>query len=130
MTVTSSEAGGVAIFLRRLARGETCRIFGDGAQTRDYVFVGDVVRAGLAAAARNGGVFNIGTATETSVVDLYAACLDVAGSRSPAEHAPARLGELQRSVLDVSLAARELDWRPETQLEDGLRATWEWIREE
>jgi UDP-glucose 4-epimerase len=63
-------------------------------------------------------------------VDLYAACLGVAGSESAAELAPARLGELQRSVLDVSLAARELGWRPETQLEDGLRATWEWIREE
>ena len=124
------EAGVVAIFLRRLARGETCRIFGDGTQTRDYVYVGDVVRAGLAATARDGGVFNIGTARETSVVDLYAACLGVAGSESPAELAPARLGELQRSVLDASLAARELGWRPETKLEDGLHATWEWIREE
>ena len=124
------EAGVVAIFLRRLARGETCRIFGDGRQTRDYVYVGDVVHAGLAATVRDGGVFNIGTARETSVVDLYAACLGVTGSQSPAELAPARLGELQRSVLDVSLAARELGWRPETQLEDGLRATWEWIREE
>ena len=124
------EAGVVAIFLRRLARGETCRIFGDGEQTRDYVFVGDVVRAGLAATERDGGVFNIGTATETSVVDLYAACLDVAGSTSPAEFAPARHGELQRSVLDASLAARELGWRPETTLADGLRTTWEWIRKE
>ena len=124
------EAGVVAIFLRRLARGETCRIFGGGSQTRDYVYVDDVVRAGLAATAQDGGVFNIGTARETSVVDLYAACLSAAGSRSPAELAPARLGELQRSVLDVSLAAGELGWRAETQLEDGLRATWEWIREE
>ncbi len=124
------EAGVVAIFLRRLARGETCRIFGDGRQTRDYVYVGDVVRASLAATVRDGGVFNIGTARETSVVDLYAACLDVAGSQSPAELAPARLGELQRSMLDASLAARELGWRPETGLEDGLRATWEWIRKE
>ncbi len=88
------------------------------------------MRAGLAATERNGGVFNIGTATETSVVDLYATCLDVAGSRSPAELAPARLGELRRSVLDASLAARELGWRPETKLADGLRATWEWIRKE
>lgn len=124
------EAGVVAIFLRRLARGETCRIYGDGTQTRDYVYVGDVVRAGLAATGRDGGVFNVGTGRETSVLDLYAACLVVARSQSPAELAPARLGELQRSVLDVSLAARELGWRPETTLEDGLRATWEWIREE
>ncbi len=124
------EAGVVAIFLRRLARGETCRIFGDGGQTRDYVYVGDVVRAGLAATKRDGGIFNVGTATETSVLDLYADCLDVAGSSSPAELAPARLGELRRSVLDASLAARELGWRPETTLADGLRATWEWIRKE
>ena len=89
-----------------------------------------MVRASIAATARDGGVFNIGTARETSVVDLYAACLGVAGSESAAELAPARLGELQRSVLDASLAARELDWRPETTLADGLRATWEWIRQE
>ena len=124
------EAGVVAIFLRKLARGESPRIFGDGSQTRDYVYVGDVVRAGLAAVARGGGVFNVGTGIETSVVELYADCRAVAGSTLEAELAPARLGELQRSVLDAGLAERELGWRPETTLEQGLRATWEWIREE
>jgi UDP-glucose 4-epimerase len=119
------EAGVVAIFLGRLAAGETPRIFGDGRQTRDYVYAGDVARATLAAAGQNGGVLNVGTAVETSVLELYELCRQVAGSDRQAEPAPARLGELQRSVLDVSRAERELGWRPEVSLEDGLRRTWE-----
>jgi UDP-glucose 4-epimerase len=119
------EAGVVAIFLGKLAEGEAPRIFGDGSQTRDYVYAGDVARATLAATGQDGGVFNVGTGRETSVVELYEACRRVAGSSVEAEPAPARLGELQRSVLDVSLAARELGWRPEVSLEEGLRLTWE-----
>jgi UDP-glucose 4-epimerase len=121
------EAGVVAIFLGALSRGEAPRIFGDGSQSRDYVYAGDVARASLAAAGRPGGVFNVGTGTETSVVELYSLCRAVAGSSLEAVEAPARLGELQRSVLDVSLAERELGWRPEVPLEEGLRATWESI---
>jgi len=119
------EAGVVAIFFGRLAAGEAPRIFGDGRQTRDYVYAGDVAAATLAAAGHGGGVFNVGTGIETSVVDLYDLCRRVAGSSLEAEEAPARLGELQRSVLDVALAERELGWRAETPLEDGLRRTWE-----
>jgi UDP-glucose 4-epimerase len=121
------EAGVVAIFLGALSRGEAPRIFGDGLQSRDYVYAGDVARASLAAAGRPGGVFNVGTGKETSVVELYSLCRVVAGSSLEAVEAPARLGELQRSVLDVSLAERELGWRPEVPLEEGLRATWESI---
>ena len=121
------EAGVVAIFLGALARGESPRIFGDGRQTRDYVYAGDVARASLAAAGHDGGVFNVGTGKETSVVDLWALCRQVAGSAREAVSAPARLGELQRSVLDVGLAERELGWHPEVPLEDGLRRTWESI---
>ena len=121
------EAGVVAIFLGRLASGEAPPIFGDGRQTRDYVYAGDVARATLGVVGRQGGVFNVGTGVETSVVELYALCRRVAGSELPAEHVPRRLGELQRSVLDASLAERELGWRPETGLEDGLRRTWEWF---
>jgi UDP-glucose 4-epimerase len=121
------EAGVVAIFFGALAEGRAPRIFGDGLQTRDYVYAGDVARAALAAAGQDGGVFNVGTGNETSVVDLYEACRRVAGSPVEAEAAPARLGELQRSVLDASLAERELGWRPEMTLEDGLRLTWESI---
>jgi UDP-glucose 4-epimerase len=119
------EAGVVAIFLGRLAAGEAPRIFGDGRQTRDYVYAGDVAAATLAAAGRHGGVFNVGTGIETSVLELYDICRRVAGSSLEAEDAPPRLGELQRSVLDVRLAERELGWRAETRLEEGLRRTWE-----
>jgi UDP-glucose 4-epimerase len=119
------EAGVVAIFFGKLAGGEAPRIFGNGSQTRDYVYAGDVAQATLAAAGQDGGVFNVGTGIETSVVELYELCRRVAGSSVDAEEAPARLGELQRSVLDPSRAQRELGWRAETSLEDGLRRTWE-----
>ena len=120
------EAGVVAIFFNRFLAGTTPKIYGDGRQTRDYVYAGDVARATLAAAGR-GGVFNVGTGRETSVLELYDACRRVAGVEVEAEPAPERPGELMRSVLDVSLADRELGWRPERELEDGLRETWEWI---
>jgi len=122
------EAGVVAIFLGRLRDGETCLIFGDGTQERDYVFVGDVVSALMAAAEVEGGIFNVGTGRASSVLELYDLCRKVAGSELEARLAPARTGELQRSVLDISKAADELGWRPETSLEEGLRQTWNWIR--
>jgi UDP-glucose 4-epimerase len=121
------EAGVVAIFMGLLHDGGTVRIYGDGTQTRDYVFVGDVVQAVLAAAGHAGGVYNVGTGAATSVLELYDAIQDAAGVSREPEHAPARLGELQRSVLDVSLAARELGWRPESTLRDGLAETWAWV---
>ena len=114
----------VAIFFGLLRAGGTPKIFGDGRQTRDYVYVGDVARATLAAVGQAGGVFNIGTGVETSVVELFTACRVVAGVEVEAEHAPARAGELQRSVLDPTLAANVLGWRAETSLDEGLRATW------
>ena len=123
------EAGVVAIFLGALARGEQAKIFGDGLQSRDYVYVGDVARATLSAIGQNRGVFNVGTGQATSVVDLYELCARVAGSEVAAEHAPARLGELQRSVLDPSLAAHDLGFAPMVELEDGLRSTWDWIHQ-
>ena len=124
------EAGVVAIFLGALARGEQARIFGDGMQTRDYVYVGDVARATLAALGHEGGVFNVGTGRETSVAELYELCARVAGSDRTPEHAPARLGELQRSFLDPTLAADTLGFRAMVDLEDGLRSTWDWIQKE
>jgi UDP-glucose 4-epimerase len=124
------EAGVVAIFFSRLREGTTPSIFGDGRQTRDYVHVRDVVAATLGAAERDGGVFNVGTGIETSVLELYELCSKVAGVDREPQFAPARLGELQRSVLDPELASRELGFRAEHELEEGLRATWEWIRSE
>jgi UDP-glucose 4-epimerase len=124
------EAGVVAIFMGLLHEGGTPRIYGDGSQTRDYVFVEDVVRAMLVALDSEGGVFNIGTAVETSVLELYEAIQRASGvTREPAFAEP-RLGEQQRSVLDVSLAARELGWRPDHSLDQGLARTWAWIVQE
>jgi len=121
------EAGVVAIFMGLLQDGGTPTIFGDGSQTRDYVYVGDVVDAMLLASERRGGTFNIGTGVETSVIHLYRAIEEAAGIEREPDFAPARLGELQRSVLDASLAARELGWRPAHSLADGLARTWDWI---
>jgi UDP-glucose 4-epimerase len=121
------EAGVVAIFLGRLARGETPQIFGDGRQTRDYVFVGDVAQASLAAAGRDAGVYNVGTGRETSVLELYDSCRRASGSEAEPSFAPARLGELQRSFLDPALATAELGFTAETSLDDGIAATWDHI---
>jgi len=124
------EAGVVAIFLGALLRGEQARIFGDGSQTRDYVYVGDVARATISTIGHEGGVFNVGTGRETSVTELYELCARVAESDTPAEHAPARLGELQRSYLDTTLAAETLGFSAMVDLDDGLRSTWDWVRKE
>ncbi len=131
------EAGVVAIFSSRLRRGEAVTIYGDGQQTRDYVYVGDVARANLAATSWPAPepesidtvAFNIGTGVETSVNDLAAMLSATAGRRVPLSHAPARTGELQRSALDPAKAARELGWRPLTPLAEGLKHTYDWIQE-
>jgi UDP-glucose 4-epimerase len=124
------EAGVVAIFLGALADGKQARIFGAGTQTRDYVYVGDVARATVSSLGQEGGVFNIGTGREVSVVELYDLCRQAAGSGAEAVHDPARLGELQQSVLDPGRAAAELGFMAMVNLEDGLQATWEWVRAE
>jgi UDP-glucose 4-epimerase len=118
------EAGVVAIFMSRLRDGETPRIFGDGEQTRDYVYVGDVAAATLAGFGHDGSVFNVGTSIETSVLELYERVQGVSGVEREPEFAPARAGELQRSVLDASRAHRELGWQPGHSLDEGLAETW------
>jgi UDP-glucose 4-epimerase len=125
----SLEGGVVAIFLERLAAGEETTIFGDGGQTRDFIYVGDVVRGVLAAIAHEGGIYNIGTGVETSVNELHSVCRRVTGIEREPAYAQARPGDIRRSVTDPSLAARELDWRSETSLEEGLRLTWESLQE-
>jgi UDP-glucose 4-epimerase len=117
------EAGVVAIFFGAFAAGETPVIFGDGEQTRDFVYVGDVVAATLAAQGR-GGVYNVGTGAETTINELYAACARVAGVEVEAERKAERAGEILRSVTDPSLAAAELGWKARTSLADGLAQTW------
>jgi UDP-glucose 4-epimerase len=124
------EAGVVAIFLSRIRDGQPATIYGDGGQTRDYVFAGDVARAFVGAVGAEGGVFNVGTGEETSVVELWQACLAAAGTDGEAVNGAERLGELQRSCLDPRRAETVLHWRAEVPLAGGLRETWEWIREE
>jgi UDP-glucose 4-epimerase len=123
------EAGVVAIFMGLLEEGGTPTIYGDGRQTRDYVYVGDVVAAVLRAAGHDGGVYNVGTGAETSVLELYDEIQRATGIEREAAHAAERLGELRRSVLDPGAAERALGWRARTSLADGLRATWAWVKE-
>ncbi len=120
------EGGVVAIFLERMAAGQPTAIYGDGGQTRDFVYVGDVVGALLAAAESEGGPYNVGTGEETSVTKLHQLCRRAAGVGDEPTWEDARLGDVRRSVLDVSLIERELGWSPQVSLEDGLRKTWEW----
>lgn len=123
------EAGVVAIFAGRLLSGDPCTIFGDGAQTRDFVYVDDVVDAFVRAGTRGEGVLcNIGTGVETSVNELYAAMAAAAGVETPAIHAEARVGELARSALDPRFAGEVLGWAPSTTLDRGSAAVLDWFR--
>lgn len=123
------EAGVVAIFAGRLLDGEPCKIYGDGAQTRDYVYVDDVVDAFVRAADKGGGlVLNIGTATETSVAELYRVMAEAAGSDADPVFAEARLGELARSALDPARAGLQLGWKPWTDLPAGTAQVLEYFR--
>ena len=130
------EAGVCAIFSQRVLDGRPLTVFGTGEQTRDYVYVGDVadanVRASRVSLAKltdlDARAYNVGTGVETSVNTLAAQLCAAAGRQVPIERAPARLGELERSALDVRKAGRELGWRPRTDLAAGLRAVLDWMR--
>jgi UDP-glucose 4-epimerase len=117
------EAGVVAIFSAHLHEGRAPKMFGHGAPTRDYVYVGDVVAALIAANGRR-GTFNVATGVETDVKTLWQVLRDAAGSDIEPELAELRPGELKRSRLDCALAERELGWRPRVSIEDGLRRTY------
>ena len=123
------EAGVVAIFADRLLTGTPITIFGTGEQTRDFVYVDDVVAAFVRAATRGGGlVCNIGTGRETSVNDLYRSMAAAVGSEANPDYAPGRAGELDRNVLVVERAGIQLGWRPWTELGDGVRAVIDSVR--
>ena len=118
------EAGVVAIFISQLLAGKSPVINGDGKQTRDYVFVGDVVRANAAALDTNyTGPINIGTGKETDVVTICESLREGVGSPVKAIHGPAKLGEQRRSCLMTSLARKVLGWKPEVDLKEGLQQT-------
>jgi len=131
------EAGVVAIFSGRILRGQPLTIFGDGMQTRDYVYVGDVAEALWMAATKelppigllDARGFNVGTGVGTSVVELAKSLLEAAGTTVPIEFAPKRPGEAQESFLDVSKAERLLGWRPKVTLHEGLQQSFRWAAE-
>ena len=124
------EAGVVAIFAGRLLSDQQCTIFGDGRQTRDFVYVDDVVDAFARAAERGSGlVLNIGTGIETSVNELYRAMATAAGVDRAPVFAEARPGELARSCLDPGRAAVHLGWEPWTKVDEGAVAVIDWFRE-
>jgi UDP-glucose 4-epimerase len=122
------EAGVVAIFAGLLLEGQPCTIFGDGEQTRDFVYVDDVVDAFARAADRGSETLcNIGTGQETSVNTLYESMARAAGVQTPATYAAARPGELERSAVDPALAATTLGWAPQWSLDQGVAATLDWF---
>jgi UDP-glucose 4-epimerase len=123
------EAGVVGIWMKKLLAGEECLINGDGEQSRDFVFVADIVRANLAAAARRiAGVINVGSGVETSVNQLYDLVATACGTSRPARRAPAKSGEQMRSVLDVTKSRTALGMTALVSLPDGLSRTAAWFR--
>jgi UDP-glucose 4-epimerase len=125
----SGEAGVIAIFAAKMLTGETPTIKGDGNQTRDFVFVADVVDAFSRAIDRPiGRLYNVGTGLETSVSHLFRMLAEITGFAGEPEFGPLPSGDLRRSALDCSLAEAELGWRPWTHLEDGLRETVAYLK--
>jgi UDP-glucose 4-epimerase len=124
------EAGVVAIFSQGLLSGRPTKIFGDGTDTRDYVFVDDVVDAFVKASGEAGGGqrFNVGTGVETSVRQLHTVIAAAAGAADEPEFHPPRLGELKRSCLDISLAKRVIGWEPKVDIAEGVGRTVEYFR--
>lgn len=126
----AGEAGVISIFISQLLNSEVPKINGDGNQTRDYVFVGDLVDAHLKAIEKNSdGVFNIGVGQEISVNDLYGKIASAVTSTVEPEHGDPIDGEVRRSALTYDRAYHLLSWKPKHSLEDGLSKTVEWFRE-
>ena len=125
----NGEAGVISIFIGRFLTRSGVRIDSDGEQTRDYVYVGDVARANIAALERGSGeCYVIGTGVRTSVNAIYEAIVEVSGFKAPVTHAPRRPGDVRDAQFLPTLAAAELDWRPETGLLAGVRATYDYFR--
>lgn len=125
------EAGVVAIFAQRLLEGAPLLINGHGRQTRDYVYVADVVRANLLAMnnMKVTGEVNIGTAKQTSVNGLAGSMIKVSGIKAKVKHQPAVAGEVMKSALSWKLTHKQLKWEPKVKLDQGLQQTWEWAKE-
>ncbi|MEO2240981.1 MAG: SDR family NAD(P)-dependent oxidoreductase [Euryarchaeota archaeon] len=123
------EAGVIPIFLLRAAKNEPLRVFGDGEQTRDFIFVRDVARVTADAVERGHGTYNIGSGRETSINELIDLIREVTNRDVKVVYERARPGEVRRIYLDVTRARKELDFEPETDLREGIKLTWNWIRE-
>ena len=128
---SSQYSGVISIFARRILRQEPLVIFGDGSQTRDFVFVDDVVDGTIRALEENyqSRIFNIASATETTILGLARITQELAGARSRLEFQPARPGDPYRGLADVTAARRELRFVPKTSLRDGLLETIKWYSE-
>jgi len=122
------EAGVIAIFAQRLLDGRACLVFGDGHNTRDYVYVDDVADAFVRALERGSGLINVGTGVETSVLDIHAALAKALDCDAAPVHEPALPGEVRRICLAVERAERELGWRPRVALEDGIPGVLDSLR--
>jgi UDP-glucose 4-epimerase len=124
------EAGVVAIFAMAMLSGKPTKVFGGGDNTRDYVFVDDVVEAFVKASGTAGGGqrFNVGTGVETSDRQLHTAVAAAVGAPDDPEFCPPRLGDLKRSCLDIGLGEQVLGWRPKVGLDEGVRRTVEYFR--
>jgi len=123
------EAGVIAIYCGLAIRGGNPIVYGDGLQTRDYVYVGDIVQANLKAAASEAtGAFNVGVGVETTVLDLVEALAPHSNGAFEPRHEPERPGEVQRSTLDLTRARKELGWEAKVGLEEGLGRTLDWLR--
>lgn len=124
------EAGVVAIFIQKLLNNEQAIIHGNGRQTRDFVYVEDVVEANLAVMGPDTqGTYNVGTGQETSINDLMRILIEHTGSTGKEVHGPAKRGEQARSVIDASKLHHELSWEPRTELSEGLKRTVDYFRE-
>ena len=126
----NGEAGVISIFIGRFLAAQGVKIYWDGEQTRDYVYVGDVADANLLALdGGNGGMYVIGTGRKTSVNAIYRALVEVTGFEAPVERLPRRPGDVRDAQIDSSLAGRELGWTPRTSLLEGMKNTVEYFRE-
>ncbi|MEO0225575.1 MAG: GDP-mannose 4,6-dehydratase, partial [candidate division WOR-3 bacterium] len=126
---TRGEAGVVAIFIGRIAEGKPCIIYGDGKQTRDYIYIGDVVEANYRALSSPVGIYNIGTSKETSVNELVEIFSQILNSRVERVYEKPRTGELFRNSLDINLARKELNWQPKIDIFQGIRLTYEYFNQ-
>jgi len=124
------EGGVISIFIEKVLKGEPITVFGDGEQTRDYIYVEDVARANVAALINGDGqILNIGTGQKTSINELIALFEEVSGQKMEIHHAPDRPGDIKHSYFDNRRAMEMLNWRPETELSVGLRKTLTYYRE-